>query len=80
MFAVRDSDGSHLGAAVAMLAGPQRLSDPVLGVVRLVQLSDELCVLEGTIDGLQPGEHALRVHSLGDISQGCARYWNYTLL
>ena len=29
------------------------------------------CVIEGTVDGLEPGEHGLAVHETGDISQGC---------
>ena len=29
------------------------------------------CVIEGTVDGLKPGEHGLAVHETGDISQGC---------
>ena len=29
------------------------------------------CVVEGTIDGLSPGEHGLAVHEAGDVSQGC---------
>ena len=30
------------------------------------------CVIEGTIDGLSPGEHGLAVHETGDVSRGCA--------
>ena len=30
------------------------------------------CVVEGTIDGLAPGEHGLALHEAGDVSQGCA--------
>ena len=31
------------------------------------------CVIEGTVDGLPPGHHALCVHECGDISDGCNR-------
>ncbi|XP_056157976.1 copper chaperone for superoxide dismutase-like isoform X2 [Lampris incognitus] len=56
-----------LGAAVAMLAGV----GPIQGVVRFVQLSEERCVIDGTIDGLEPGAHGLHVHTLGDLTQDC---------
>lgn len=71
--AVRENDVTHLGAAVSMVAGSARLYDSVKGVIRMVQVNEEICVLEGTIDGLQPGEHALRIHNNGDLSQGCDR-------
>lgn len=56
-----------LGAAVAMLSG----SGSVQGVVRFLQLSPERCLIDGTIDGLQPGAHGLHVHALGDLTQDC---------
>ncbi|KAM3857756.1 copper chaperone for superoxide dismutase [Diretmus argenteus] len=55
-----------LGAAVAMLAG-----GPVQGVVRFFQLSEERCLIDGTIDGLEPGAHGLHVHTLGDLTRDC---------
>eukprot|EP00057_Strongylocentrotus_purpuratus_P019570 XP_011674044.1 PREDICTED: LOW QUALITY PROTEIN: copper chaperone for superoxide dismutase [Strongylocentrotus purpuratus] len=64
--------GAHLGAAVAML----ETGDPVRGVVRLLQVAQETCIIDGTIDGLSPGEHSLRVHQYGDISDGCASCGN----
>ncbi|XP_071379643.1 copper chaperone for superoxide dismutase [Centroberyx affinis] len=56
-----------LGAAVAMLAGV----GAVQGVVRFLQLSEERCLIDGTIDGLEPGPHGLHVHTLGDLTQDC---------
>ncbi|XP_008319055.2 copper chaperone for superoxide dismutase [Cynoglossus semilaevis] len=56
-----------LGAAVAMLAGVGN----VQGVVRFLQLSQERCLIDGTIDGLEPGHHGLHVHTLGDLTQDC---------
>ncbi|KAK7909931.1 hypothetical protein WMY93_014615 [Mugilogobius chulae] len=56
-----------LGAAVAMLSG----LGAVQGVVRFLQLSPERCLIDGTIDGLQPGAHGLHVHALGDLTQDC---------
>ena len=55
-------------AAVAMMTGGQSQ-----GVTRMVQTGASSCVLEGTLDGLTRGKHALFVHELGDISNGCTR-------
>uniref|UniRef100_A0A8C2RHW1 Superoxide dismutase copper chaperone n=1 Tax=Capra hircus TaxID=9925 RepID=A0A8C2RHW1_CAPHI len=59
----------NLGAAVAILGGP----GPVQGVVRFLQLTPEHCLIEGTIDGLQPGLHGLHVHQFGDLTRNCNR-------
>ncbi|KAM9500426.1 copper chaperone for superoxide dismutase [Clarias gariepinus] len=56
-----------LGAAVAMLSG----TGAVQGVVRFLQLSEKRCLIDGTIDGLEPGAHGLHVHELGDLTQDC---------
>ncbi|KAL9962742.1 hypothetical protein ACROYT_G031878 [Oculina patagonica] len=56
----------HLGAAVVEMR-----SGSILGVTRFVQVSEDLCVIDGTIDGLTPGLHGLNIHELGDLSQGC---------
>ena len=64
---------SPLGAAVAMMKG-----DGVQGVARMIQVDEDLCVVEGTIDGLLPcQQHKLFVHELGDISEGCQRSESY---
>uniref|UniRef100_F6UQH5 Copper chaperone for superoxide dismutase n=1 Tax=Equus caballus TaxID=9796 RepID=F6UQH5_HORSE len=57
----------NLGAAVAILGGP----GPVQGVVRFLQLTPERCLIEGTIDGLEPGPHGLHVHQFGDLTRNC---------
>ncbi|XP_078058922.1 copper chaperone for superoxide dismutase [Mustelus asterias] len=57
----------NLGAAVAML-GPD---GNVTGAVRFLQLSETLCLIEGTIDGLKPGLHGLHVHEFGDLTSSC---------
>lgn len=54
---------------MAMLAGV----GPIQGVVRFLQLSEERCLIDGTIDGLVPGSHGLHVHTLGDLTQDCLR-------
>ncbi|XP_054853158.1 copper chaperone for superoxide dismutase [Eublepharis macularius] len=54
-------------AAVAMVSGPGL----VQGVVRFLQVSEEKCLIDGTIDGLEFGPHGLHVHEFGDISGFC---------
>ena len=44
-----------------------------------VQVSEGLCVIDGTVDGLSPGLHGLNIHELGDLSQGCSRLEYYSL-
>jgi Cu/Zn superoxide dismutase len=56
-------------SGVAMLGG----EGSVRGVVRLVE-AGEKAIIEGTIDGLAPGQHGLHIHQFGDISEGCQRY------
>ncbi|XP_037373401.1 copper chaperone for superoxide dismutase isoform X2 [Talpa occidentalis] len=57
----------NLGAAVAILGEP----GSVQGVVRFLQLTPERCLIEGTIDGLEPGLHGLHVHQFGDLTKNC---------
>lgn len=57
----------NLGAAVAMLAGV----GSVQGVVRFLQVSEDTCVIDGTVDGLSPGLHGIHIHEFGDLSMGC---------
>ncbi|GBP74220.1 Copper chaperone for superoxide dismutase [Eumeta japonica] len=46
-------------------------SSGVMGVVRFQQTAEGPLVVDGTVDGLKPGEHGLHVHEAGDLSQGC---------
>ena len=48
----------------------------VNGLVRLVQMDEQCCVVEGTIDGLGAGMYHLQVCEYGDLSQGYLRYRN----
>ena len=43
------------------------------GLVRIVQVDDHTCAIEGTVDGLQPGLHHVRIRQFGDLSQGSLR-------
>nr|XP_056708767.1 copper chaperone for superoxide dismutase [Euleptes europaea] len=54
-------------AAVAMISGP----GSVQGVVRFLQVSQKKCLIDGTVDGLEPGLHGLHVHEFGDITGSC---------
>lgn len=58
--------------AVAMLGGNSGYSigNKIMGVVRFAQTPDG-CIIDGTVDGLTPGEHGIHVHECGDISSGC---------
>ncbi|XP_069500879.1 copper chaperone for superoxide dismutase isoform X2 [Ambystoma mexicanum] len=64
-----------LGAAVTMMEG----ANCIQGVVRFVQVSEDKCIVEGTIDGLRPGLHGLHVHAFGDLTDSfrkCGDHFN----
>ena len=42
-------------------------------MTRLIQTDNDNCVIEGTLDGLKPGKHQLKIHEFGDLSKGCNR-------
>lgn len=63
------TSGLTESAAVAIFSGSE-----VQGLVRLVQVDERQCVVEGTIDGLRTGPHLIRVLEFGDLSHGSARY------
>lgn len=65
----------NLGAAVAMLGGSTGYSKSgINGVVRFVQINNDECIVDGTIDGLSPGKHGIHVYECGDLSNGCDRF------
>ena len=55
-------------AAVAILNG-----DEVKGLVRFLQVDEEKLIVDGTADGLEPGNYYVRVRQFGDLSQGYVR-------
>ncbi|ERL96145.1 hypothetical protein D910_01172, partial [Dendroctonus ponderosae] len=63
--AIKGYDGSI--AAVSILEAGE---ESIKGVVRFVQASPNTCIIDGTIDGLVPGEHSIEVHECGDLSRG----------
>ncbi|VEN56611.1 unnamed protein product, partial [Callosobruchus maculatus] len=54
-------------AAVSILEAGDK---SIQGVVRFVQITPKSCLIDGTVDGLKPGNHGIYVHECGDISQG----------
>jgi copper chaperone for superoxide dismutase len=64
---VKGHAGSSSGVAVLDTGNTN-----IQGVVRFVQVAPNSCVIDGTIDGLKPGNvHQLTIHECGDLSQGC---------
>lgn len=64
-----------MGAAVAMLGGSTGYSKlGINGVVRFVQINNNECIVDGTIDGLSPGKHGIHIYECGDLSNGCDRF------
>ena len=59
-------------SAVAVLGYPVGYATgSVRGVVRFTEIEQQACIVDGTIDGLQPGLHGIHIYSKGDLSQGC---------
>ncbi|KAG2222069.1 hypothetical protein INT45_007955 [Circinella minor] len=70
------SDGQgHSGAAVCIFdiygSNPsETLPKGTNGLARFVQIDEETCLIDLTVEGLTPGEHGVHIHELGDISRG----------
>jgi len=64
--AIKGYDGSI--AAVSILEAGQT---NVKGVIRFVQATPNTCIIDGTVDGLRPGDHNIEVHENGDLCRGC---------
>ncbi|XP_054712778.1 copper chaperone for superoxide dismutase-like [Uloborus diversus] len=54
---------SKLGSAVAEFR-----SQNILGVIRFHQLNQDVCIIDGTVDGLSPREYEINIHEFGDLS------------
>lgn len=62
------SAAKGVAAAVSEIFG----QSGIMGVVRFTQGADGACIVDGVIDGLKQGRtHRLRIHELGDLSDGC---------
>eukprot|EP00794_Sanderia_malayensis_P011691 gene11691-12904_t len=55
----------HVATAVSHVFG-----NNVNGLVRFVQIDDDACIIDGTVDGLLEGKHGIHINELGDISNG----------
>lgn len=54
-------------AAVAEMSNINHVPN---GLIRFVQLDQNLCAIDGVIDGLSPGDHAINIFEYGDLSDG----------
>ncbi|QQP55988.1 Copper chaperone for superoxide dismutase [Caligus rogercresseyi] len=66
-------NGLSSSSAVAMLGGTigYSVNDWVKGVIRFTQVDEDVCIIDGTLDGLSPGYHGLAIHETGDLSKDC---------
>ncbi len=63
--AINDSMITKTDSAVAeIMSDDNNKSHCIRGVIRFVQLDNEKCAIDGTVDGLSPGEHAIHVNNL----------------
>uniref|UniRef100_A0A6B2LGM9 Superoxide dismutase copper chaperone n=1 Tax=Arcella intermedia TaxID=1963864 RepID=A0A6B2LGM9_9EUKA len=62
------TNSGNLGAAVCQFTGPK-----IFGVVFFIQVSENTCVIETTLDGLPGGKHGYVIHMFGDLSQDYGR-------
>ncbi|CAG8644912.1 14714_t:CDS:2 [Acaulospora colombiana] len=71
--------GSHGGAAVCIFESftytPLNKDDPApqvkpQGLARMVQIDDNNCLIDVTVQGISPGYHGIHIQELGDISAG----------
>ena len=59
-------------ACVGEFKGEKYAHGDARGVVRFVQVSEDVLVVEGAFDGLTTGAHAICVHEYGDVTAGAA--------
>ncbi|XP_050048505.1 copper chaperone for superoxide dismutase-like [Dermacentor andersoni] len=70
--AVLKGYGSSTAPSVAAAVSEVFGHSGIMGVVRFTQGTDGACIIDGVIDGLKQGQtHRLRIHELGDLSNGC---------
>jgi len=71
--AILRGSGKPNSAAVAILETHAKdVPNPVRGLVRIVQVSSKLTILDLTIQGLSPGRYHPTIRASGDISRGAA--------
>ncbi|CUS11713.1 unnamed protein product [Tuber aestivum] len=71
--AIIRGSGKPNSAAVAILETHAKdIPSPVRGLVRMVQVSPKLTILDLTLQGLSPGRYHATIRTAGDISRGAA--------
>ncbi|CAG8480316.1 6271_t:CDS:2 [Paraglomus occultum] len=45
---------------------------PPRGVARFIQIDEDICLIDVTVEGIPPGTHGIHIHETGDISDGVA--------
>ncbi len=65
--AINDSMITKTDSAVAeIMSDDNNTNHCIRGVIRFVQLDNDKCAIDGTVDGLSPGEHAIHVYLIVD--------------
>ncbi|KAF9935715.1 hypothetical protein BGZ65_003117 [Modicella reniformis] len=75
------AQGDHAGAAVCILDinqdSPNVITFPdsqkPYGLVRFLQVDQETCVVDVTVQNLTRGDHGIHIHEFGDTSEGAAK-------
>ncbi|KAI8067460.1 superoxide dismutase [Gongronella butleri] len=72
---VADEQQGHSGAAVCIfdVYGDDASKQPPTGtngLARFVQIDQDTCLIDLTVQGLTPGKHGVHIHECGDISRG----------
>ena len=71
--AILRGSGRAESAAVCILeTHASAVKDHVRGLIRMVQVSDHMTVLDMTLRGVSPGSYQVSVRETGDISRGAA--------
>jgi hypothetical protein len=71
--------GTHMGAAVCIFE--ESNSKEPRGLARFIQLSEDRCFIDVTVDGLPAGQHGVAIHEVRG-EHGCFRRsssWRLTL-
>lgn len=69
--AILRGTGKSDSAAVCILeTHAQGIQDPVRGLIRMVQVSPTVLIVDLTLKGLPSGKYIVNIHEAGDISRG----------
>jgi copper chaperone for superoxide dismutase len=69
---LRGSGKSNSAGVCILETHSKAVSDPVRGLARMVQLSDNLTLVDLTLRGVSPGTYHATVRQAGDISEGAS--------